>query len=145
VVTDAPAKAELERQDLLRKTTVKAKARATTKQKTSKKQPKFNISISGDCFVLLVAVYVTATEHAASVPELVTDVISTPELEAQASSDNSSASASSVVQPPKPLKTNMFYHNCKRQHEESHLQAPSRSEASHKHRRPSRYNDFDVE
>jgi len=44
VVTDTPAKAELERQDLLRKTTVKAKARATTKQKTSKKQPKFNKS-----------------------------------------------------------------------------------------------------
>ena len=44
MLTDTPVKAELERQDLLRKTTVKAKARAATKQKTSKKQPKFNKS-----------------------------------------------------------------------------------------------------
>ena len=95
--------------------------------------------------MLLVAVYLFFFYFSASVPELVTDVISTPELEAQASDDNSSASASSVVQPPKPMKTNMFYRDCNRQHEESHLQAPSRSEASRKHHRPSRYNDFDVE
>jgi len=63
--------------------------------------------------MLLVAIYSTATECSASVPELFTDVISSSEVEAQASADNSSASASSVVQPPKPMKTNMFYRNMK--------------------------------